>query len=364
MPSLNLNLVLRITFSFFISLVLGINYAEAQTVLHSVYLIGDAGKDEVPGRVLQMLKQELDSVKTGTVIFLGDNIYPKGLTDENAKNRMLAQLVSVKDFKGNVVVVPGNHDWKQGLWQGPQILKKEEEFVEQYLIANSTAANKDASTFSPQNGLPGPETFLIANKIRLICIDTQWWLQSQFFHPTPKPNGLNRHQTTKLFQARLDSLMQVAKANNEQVVVAAHHPMFTMGHHGRPKQPLRFLVNWTPFQVFGLVGLNRMLVQDTHQPRYKRMKKRILSVLDNYPNTLYVSGHDHNLQHFIHKKNHYLVSGAGSKLSSIEHETPEAKLLNGLENGFMKVEFLESGHCQLKVWGSKSGWELYKVGLY
>jgi hypothetical protein len=124
-----------------------------------------------------------------------------------------------------------------------------------------------------------------------------------------------------------------------------------MGHHGKPKQPLRFLINCTPLQVFGLLGLNRMLVQDIHQPRYRRMKNRILSVLDKYPNTVYVSGHEHNLQHFIHNKNHFLVSGSGSKQSPITGESTEAKFLNGLEMGFMKVEYTSDGHCRVKVWG-------------
>ena len=338
--------------------------SSAQTIVHTLFLIGDAGKDTKPGPTLQMLEKELNQVEKGTVVFMGDNIYPMGMVDKVAEERMLSQLRSVKNFKGNVVVVPGNHDWKEGLWEGQKVLKAEEVFVEKYLKDSSVNANKDAHSFLPLNGFPGPETMLLTDKIRIIFIDTQWWLQSQFFHSTPKFQGMNRKETSAAFFERLDSLLKASKANGEQIIISAHHPLFSMGHHGRPKQPLRFLVNWTPFQVFGLMGLNRMLVQDIPQPRYKRLKKKFLALFDQYENLLYTSGHDHNLQYFKHKANHYLVSGAGSKLTKIEHDTPEAKFLNGKENGFMKVEFTSDGHALLKVWGVKSGWNLYQTTLY
>ncbi|MBX7183127.1 MAG: metallophosphoesterase [Bacteroidia bacterium] len=339
-------------------------HIQAQKVVHTLFLIGDAGKDIKPGPTLQMLETELNLVENGTVVFMGDNIYPMGMVDELAKLRMLSQLRCVKNFKGNVVVVPGNHDWKEGLWDGQQVLKAEQEFVEKYLKDSSLNANKDQHTFLPLNGFPGPESMLIGPKLRMVFIDTQWWLQSQFFHSTPKFPGMNRKQTSQAFFQRLDSLLKASKANGEQIIVSAHHPLFSMGHHGRPKQPLRFLVNWTPFQIFGLLGLNRMLVQDIPQPRYKRLKKKFLALFDSYENLIYTSGHDHNLQYFKHGPNHYLVSGAGSKLNKIEHHSTEAKFLNGMENGFMKLEFLDNGHVVLKVWGVKSGWNLYQTTLF
>lgn len=352
---------LIICFIFLISLE---NWCTGQTVVHTLFLIGDAGKDTKPGLTLQMLEKELNQTEKGTVVLMGDNIYPMGLVDKVAEERLLSQLRSVKNFKGNVVVIPGNHDWKEGLWEGQKVLKAEEVFVKKFLKDSSNCANKDAHTFLPLDGFPGPETMLLTEKIRIIFMDTQWWLQSQFFHSTPKLKGMSRKEMSSAFFLQLDSILKSSKANGEQVIISAHHPLFSMGHHGRPKQPLRFLINWTPFQVFGLLGLNRMLVQDIPQPRYKRLKKKFLAIFDQYENLLYTSGHDHNLQYFKHKSNHYLVSGAGSKLNKIEHDTPEAKFLNGNENGFMKVEFTSDGHALLKVWGAKTGWNLYQTSLY
>lgn len=355
---------MRITAILFILILGFVAKVASQQVVHTVYLIGDAGKNTSANKTLLALQSELEKETTGTVIFLGDNIYPAGLVSKKDEAKLLAQLQSVSSFPGNVMVIPGNHDWKQGLWKGLSVLRNEEKFVQDFFTSKGVAANNQSRTFSPTDGLPGPYTMLLADGIRLITLDTQWWLHSQFFHKTNKPTGLTRKQTSERCFKALDSLLVLSDSLHQKVIIAAHHPLFSMGHHGRPKQPLRFLVNWTPFQVFGLIGLNRMLVQDIPQPRYQKLKKRLLRTMYGHKNIIYAAGHEHTLQYFLHNNNHFLVSGAGSKVSSIEHTVPEAKFLNGLENGFMKLEFTIDGHVQLKVWGATSGWNLYEKSLY
>lgn len=75
---------------------------------------------------------------------------------------------------------------------------------------------------------------------------------------------------------------------------------------------LRFLNNYTPI---GILAGNRGFNQDIEQPKYKRLKTKLLAVLDQYENLVYVSGHDHNAQYYVYGKNHFFVSGHGSKLN-------------------------------------------------
>ncbi|MFT5892338.1 MAG: putative MPP superfamily phosphohydrolase, partial [Dokdonia sp.] len=87
----------------------------------SFYFIGDAGGAEINGSTdaLQALKKMLDTVGSTKdyTVFLGDNIYDAGLPDEEAKTRkdaehkLQAQVDVVTNFDGNVVFIPGNHDW-------------------------------------------------------------------------------------------------------------------------------------------------------------------------------------------------------------------------------------------------------------
>ena len=87
-------------------------------IAHSFYLIGDAGISGVPesSKAISAFKKELsEASKNSTVIFLGDNIYPKGLPKKgekgraSAENQLNAQIDAVKDFKGETIFIPGKN---------------------------------------------------------------------------------------------------------------------------------------------------------------------------------------------------------------------------------------------------------------
>lgn len=335
----------------------------SQNITHSIYLIGDAGKDTLPGPALLMLEKELEDHPESTVLFLGDNIYPAGLEGKDGKRKkraseqkLLSQLERTNGHKGRVYWVPGNHDWKAGRWNGHWLVKEEARFVEEF-YDNSSIINKDGRVFLPKNGLPGPEIESIKEHgFNVIAFDVQWWLQRQFFHKVPTEGGLNKREMEDRFLIRLDSLINLSLADSQLVILAAHHPMYSNGHHGAPKQPWRFILNWVPpFQLFGLMGLNRALVQDMHQLRYKRIRKKILKILDSYKGIIYVSGHDHNLQYIKKQQNHFLISGAGSKRSSLSGDRYQASYMDDRNYGFMRLDLMDDGKMLCHVFGHNTG---------
>ena len=337
----------------------------SQEIKHSIYLIGDAGKDTIPGAALRLLEEQLLEDKTSSVVFLGDNIYPAGLEGKEGKKKkrlselkLLSQLERTKQHEGHVFWVPGNHDWKAGRWNGHWLVQKEAEFVESYYAQNTSIKNDSGHVFMPKGGLPGPTLESVPeHNYNVIAIDVQWWLQDQFFHKVPTEDNLSKKKMEHRFLHRLDSLLSASQIEGQITIVAAHHPMFSNGHHGAAKQPLRFIFNWVPpFQLFGLIGLNRALVQDIPQPRYKRIRNRILSVIQKYPGVIYVSGHDHNLQYLNRDSVHYLVSGAGSKRSSLSGDKYGAVYMDDQNYGFMRLDLLDDGQIECKVFGhTKSG---------
>lgn len=302
-----------------------------------VYLIGDAGEDTISGKALLLLKEQLLANPNSAVLFLGDNVYPSGLKPNKKSSvmRLESQLQILNEYKGQVYFIPGNHDWQAQGVKGLKTLAHEQSYIENYLKNKTIVSNRNDATFLPKDGLPGPETVMLNDKLRLILIDTQW-----FLHQYKKNKIYSIKNTKQLFYKRLDSLLQVAKANNEQVIIAAHHPMFSNGHHGASKQPLRFLVNKTPFQIFGLLGLNRLLSQDIPQPRYGKMRKKMLYLFDGYDNIVFASGHDHNLQCFKDKANRYIVSGAGSKLTQLQKKQKFPSVFqDDSKTGFIKLHY-------------------------
>lgn len=321
----------------------------AQDVIqHKVYLVGDAGEDTIPGKALLMLKEELIANPNSSVIFLGDNVYPSGLKKNNKKSvlHLESQLQILNEYKGSVFFIPGNHDWEAQKINGLNILKDQENYVMDYLKNNSSVLNKEQTTFLPKDGLPGPETIMLRDHLRLIIIDTQW-----FLHFYKKNTTGSKKETKQLFYKQLDSLLAFAKTNQEQVIIAAHHPIYSNGQHAKAKQPFRFLVNCTPFQIIGLLGINRLYSQDLSQPRYKKMRKQMLCIFNKYDNIVFASGHEHNLQCFKEKGNHYVVSGSGSKCSHLmKRNRFDSVFQDDKTTGFIKLEYAEEKYKSTTIY--------------
>ena len=338
----------------------GLTSLAQDSLVHSIFLIGDAGKDSSTTENLRALKFEISRFPESTVLFLGDNIYHDGLSGKDGsekrkrqEKKILTQINSVVGHTGKVYFIPGNHDWKAGRWKGLETMQRQAEFVTIELGKGKSIKNE--RLFLPSSGMPGPEVENLADGLKMIAIDTQWWLHSQFFHKVNRPRGLNRKETQNLFFKRLDSLMNVMQMAGDQIVIAAHHPLFSNGHHGSPKEPLRFLINYTPFQIFGLMGLNRMLVQDIPQPRYKKMKRRLLRVLENYPGVIFISGHEHNLQYHTYDDDHFLISGSGSKISELVGDRYPAKFMEDRYHGFMRLDIHSNGKRICHVYNGDQG---------
>ena len=194
-----------------------------QEIEHSFYLIGDAGNSEL-GEIspaLQAFKNELSKAsKNSTAIFLGDNIYESGLPKKSnpdyelAKYRIKIQTEAVKDFKGETVFIPGNHDW----YSGVKGLKDQEKFVEKALGKN---------TFLPENGCP-IERIHVTKDIDLIIVDSHWYITNWDKHPTI--NDDCDIKTRARFFDEFNSLIK--KARGKTTIVALHHPMYSNGSHG------------------------------------------------------------------------------------------------------------------------------------
>lgn len=291
--------------------------------VHTFYFIGDAGKGNDSSAVFQMLKSFLskeNSQSQFSTIFLGDNIYNYGLPEEGskdyaeAKKRLDAQINAVKKFNGNVIFIPGNHDWALDGKEGWNAVKRQQKYIENQLGIHS---------FFPKNGCPGPVEVMVNNEFVLIVYDSQWWI-----HPHQKPDSIQcDYGSKKLFLEAMNNVLE--KHKEKTIIVAAHHPFFSCSSHGGRftlKEhifPLRFLNSnlYIPLPIIGTgLVLLRFLAKhpsDSWNPKYKELKKELLPIFEKYPNLIYVSGHDHNLQYRKEKQVHHVISGSGTKISEV-----------------------------------------------
>lgn len=120
----------------------------------NVYLIGDAGLKSVQhASYKKLLQHQLNDSVPSAIVFLGDNIYPKGMPDPGNRKRteaeeiLEASLNLAPGFTGPVIFVPGNHDWKRGHPGGLNFIRNQQVWLD--------SLHRDNVKLLPQNGWSG-----------------------------------------------------------------------------------------------------------------------------------------------------------------------------------------------------------------
>ncbi|MCF6347302.1 MAG: metallophosphoesterase [Flavobacteriaceae bacterium] len=323
-------------------------------IAHSFYLIGDAGNSELgtSSVALQYFKQELSKAsENSTAIFLGDNIYPKGLPKKGHENRAFAehqlnmQTNAVKDFKGNTIFIPGNHDWYANGLKG---LKRQEKYIEDILGKN---------TFLPENGCP-IEKVHISDAIELIVIDSEWYLTNWDKHPTINDDCEIR--TKAKFFEELKGLIK--KARGKTTLIAMHHPMFTNGPHGGQYS---FGSHMKPLPVLGtlknvLRKTSGVSPADLQNQKYNTFKKRVVTLAQENDKVIFVSGHEHSLQYLVKDNLPQVISGSGSKNTATRNVDGE---FSSSDAGFARLDVFKDGSSMVRFYSAKTKAIIYQTSV-
>ena len=325
------------------------NFDNPTTVSHTFYLIGDAGNSdkEKSKSLFYALKERLVKAdSSSTLIFLGDNIYPKGIPSKNNADRKLAeeklnnQLALTEQFKGNTIFIPGNHDWYSGL----EGLKTQEKMVNDYF--------KSKKAFLPRRNCAIDHVDINAN-LSLIVIDSEWFLEDWNEHPT-----INEDcdiKTREQFFTELEN--QLNKNQKKTTIIAMHHPLISGGAHGGQfsweKQLFPF-ESKIPLPLLGTaINLLRktagISLQDLQNKKYNTLIQRIKTLIKDKKNVVVVSGHEHNLQYIDQDNIKQIISGAGSK-----EEAARAIRQNDFSfghQGYAVLQILKTGATKVAFYG-------------
>ena len=334
--------------------------ADISKIEYRFLLIGDAGEPSLDDRepVLQAMEERAALLPDKTInLFLGDNVYPDGFSpDSNAKNeipikRIEEQIKVVEESKTEGIFIQGNHDWGDGSSDGWERIMSEEKYIEKY---------EPQIQSLPKNGCPGPTYKDYGNVLRIIFIDTQWWLQPDGYKPGSSNSNCYPFTKKGIINC-VDSLIRTAGDKN--IMIAAHHPLKTYGEHGGfydwrmhlfPLLALdRFL--WIPFPVIGsvypLARISGFYPQDTANELYKDFIERMEKVLSKYHKIIYASGHEHSIQVLNGiNDNIYLISGFGTSIHINSLTYGDKSILSIHSPGFMQLDFLKNGKVRLGVY--------------
>lgn len=328
------------------------SFAQAQ----KIYLIGDAGEPKSPDKNLTLLKDQIaEASENDYLIFLGDNIYPKGLPGkedpkrEEMENKLIPQLDVMKSFPGQSYIIPGNHDWAQGRNYGWERALEMEQFIRTYFDG------KDV--FLPTGGCPGPIEIPMGEKSTLVILNTQY-----FLHGWDKPDEESICDNKSTLEA-LEDLKNIIKRNaGKHIVIAAHHPMYTYGEHNGN---FSFKEQLKPLPILGSIQpLFRKVIgniQDNTHPKYRAIMGQVLSAMNEAKHVVYAAGHEHSLQLIQKDGHHFIVSGSGSKVTHVKKG--KNSLFAKEEQGFAVLDLKETGSASVKYWGVERG-ILFEKELY
>ena len=321
------------------------------------FLIGDTGaiSGSKPDPVLCMMRKHFMQNANSAVIFLGDNAYPRGLPPKGNILRRDAECILKKHheimegYNGRVVFISGNHDWNKGRKNGLEYVLRQEEYLED-LFHNK-------KIFLPKGGCPGPEEVRINDKLTLVVINTQWWMQ-----PGVRPIGAAYGCTAVSEPDFFKKLEEILKRNQDKrILIVGHAPVYSYAIHGGRFKLKHHLFPFTLYHrrayvpvplVGSLLPLYRKYFgarEDIAHPRYRRLRHKLKELFRKYPGVIYAAGHEHNLQYITKDGSHYIISGAGSKLKYVIEEGKNLRF-GLMAKGFFKLRVDPDGGVNLESW--------------
>lgn len=274
-------------------------------VAHTVFLTANTGDldGDTPGPVLRALAAAARAAgEDATVVVLGD-VTRAGLPADDDPGRARAEapvralIAALSGLDADVIVVPGDRDWDQG-----------EDGVKRLEDLLDDAFGDDVLTPGDQAG--GPRESEPAEGLRLVALDTAWWLLDD----GDRPSGEAEDQEVR-GPADVARILEqiIIDRDDSRIVVLAHHPIISRGPYGGYRSnPLASLASRT-------VGLGG---QDLASTRYRALRGSLGRVASIHDGLVWAAGHDRILQDYDDEINtlrrqRHLIAGTGGGDASV-----------------------------------------------
>lgn len=315
-------------------------------LIYSVFLTGGTGNPGLSDSLLFLLEKKLFLAgENSAVIFLGNQVYPRGLPDtisrswEPAYESLITQLKILEGYRGEVLFIPGRRDWAGGKKDGLEQVKIQRKFIEE------TLDRKDV--FLPKKGRPGPEEVHLSDDIVVIVIDSYWW-----FHEAEK----SEHGIVDEADFFVQIEDAVSRNRDKKIIFAANHPLYSVGNYGGHFAPIENLFPllqaneylYIPLPGFFYTGFRKFLGgrQDLAHPQYKLLIEALEETFEGHSNIIYASAHEENLQYVDRPPLQHIISGAAGDPSYVA-QSAKADYAQS-QQGLARLDFYASGEVWLQ----------------
>jgi tartrate-resistant acid phosphatase type 5 len=277
--------------------------SKADTDTLTFFSIGDWGEvNSDQAKVAGQMSAWAQKTIPQFIISVGDNFYDDGVSgvdDPQWKTTFEGVFDSTPLKPVPWFAVLGNHDYHQS-----------PEAQIEYTHVSKGKWNMDAHYFS-RNMTLGSKT------VKFVYFDSIWFAPTHSKHtPVTDPEEKYAEQRTWLEEELKSGV------NFDWLIAISHYPVFSKGDGDDPD-----------------------------------MQSAVQDLFELYNVDLYLSGHDHTLQHLVNRHVHYVISGNGALRGHFKAETSaESVLFTKVEPGFtihsitsdgMKVQFVSglTGEC-------------------
>lgn len=325
------------------------------SVAHRVFLIGGTGGSD--RSALALLGDKLKQAgPESSVLFLGDNLSTSGLAPaddlqrQSGEQQLSALLEILEGYPGRIHFIAGDQDWQE---YGLKGLARQQAFIEARL------GREDV--FLPKPGCGDPEVIEVSEHLVILLIDAQWYLTDW-----RKDHNINTDCDIKSREFFADELAdEIKKHRSKNVLIAMHHPPYTMGPYGgqftikqhlfpltdlRPNLYLPLPVAGSVFQFLrGNVGNEQHAIH----PRYQELSDLVVNAARTYGRFVFASGHERSLQYMEKDNQAFIVSGAGSESTAV-NARDGGQFAYG-HRGFAELSYYPDGSAWVQFWVPEEG---------
>ena len=334
------------------------------TVEQTVYLIGNTATRALNEKNLASLKNYLSLEEDPfTILHLGDINNPDRPDEWAGKLDILFNLSNGPDH-GRMLFIPGDKDWDNSGREGLKMVRNLEKQVEEM--------QGGSHIFIPTDGCPGPAIVDVSPHLRLLMINTQWWL-----HPYDIPEAPDADCDNLTKEEFIESLEEVIEeSEGRNILIVGHHPLVSSGVYGGHMTIQKHLFpladakpgNRIPIPVLGsfyaAFRQNVGNVRDMANENYQDFIDQMSDVMARHPGLIYASAHDYSLQLLKYQEGYQIISGSINEKEPVGREPDEVYATS--QYGFIKLDYCNSGEIRISFieTGSNGCAELYSSTLF
>ncbi len=282
----------------------------------SIFVAGNATGEISDTKLLNQWKEQA-SLQENFAVILAGNV-------ANTKTTSISENFTLNE-NHPLLIAPGKAEWANGTRSGKDFIKQ---------LNESLSEKLENPVFFPDEGCPGPTEVVLNDHLVVILIDTWWWVH-KFDRRFNKCGIENPGDVLILIE---DAIRR--HYPNKHVVIAGHHTLKSYGNTSGYFSGGQWLLEF-PYTFFRKMPGIR---EDNRHPDFKGFRDGMISMLKKYPNVVYVSAGEANLQYFQNEQINYIITGSWEKQEYVNLKLPE---FSSKENGFSRLTFSPDGDCSL-----------------